>query len=99
MRIGRVALQENPKERYWAVFSNSEPLRACLLSADPFVRLPKPQSYDWTIDQLILLPPCTPTKVIGIARNYTAHAREMETASVVLTADEPVIFIKPPSSL
>ncbi len=36
-----------------------------------------------------------PTKIIGIARNYKAHAEEMG-ASV---SQEPKIFLKPPSSL
>lgn len=36
-----------------------------------------------------------PTKIIGIAQNYRAHAEEMQAA----VSKEPKIFLKPPSSL
>ncbi len=42
-----------------------------------------------------LLPPVVPSKVIGVAKNYREHAKEM--AGEVPT--EPVLFFKPPSSL
>jgi 2-keto-4-pentenoate hydratase/2-oxohepta-3-ene-1,7-dioic acid hydratase in catechol pathway len=36
-----------------------------------------------------------PTKIIALARNYSAHAAEMKSN----IPDEPTIFLKPPSSL
>ncbi len=42
-----------------------------------------------------LLPPCSPTKIVCVGRNYAEHAKEM--GSEVPT--EPTIFLKPPSSL
>ncbi len=42
-----------------------------------------------------LLPPCWPSKIVCIGRNYKAHAAE--TGSDV--PKEPLIFLKPPSSL
>jgi len=42
-----------------------------------------------------LLVPCEPTKIVALARNYVSHAREMGTPP----PDEPIIFLKPPSSL
>jgi 2-keto-4-pentenoate hydratase/2-oxohepta-3-ene-1,7-dioic acid hydratase in catechol pathway len=39
--------------------------------------------------------PCRPTKVIGIGLNYRDHAAEMNLA----LPKEPVMFLKPPSSL
>ncbi|MGD2072657.1 MAG: fumarylacetoacetate hydrolase family protein [Candidatus Thorarchaeota archaeon] len=36
-----------------------------------------------------------PTKIIALARNYSAHAAEMKSS----IPDEPTIFLKPPSSL
>jgi len=42
-----------------------------------------------------LLPPCSPTKIVCVGRNYAEHAKEM--GNPVLA--EPTIFLKPPSSL
>ncbi|HZU25472.1 MAG TPA: fumarylacetoacetate hydrolase family protein [Bryobacteraceae bacterium] len=42
-----------------------------------------------------LLPPCTPSKIVCVGRNYAEHARELGNE----TPKEPLIFLKPPSSL
>ncbi len=42
-----------------------------------------------------LLPPCSPSKIVCIGRNYVEHARELNNP---LPA-EPLLFLKPPSSL
>lgn len=42
-----------------------------------------------------LLPPCSPTKIVCVGRNYADHAKEMGNA----IPTEPLIFMKPPSSL
>jgi len=42
-----------------------------------------------------ILPPCVPSKIICIGRNFTDHARE----SGAEVADIPLLFLKPPSSL
>lgn len=42
-----------------------------------------------------LLPPCSPTKIVCVGRNYAEHAKEM--GAEVLA--EPTIFLKPPTSL
>jgi 5-oxopent-3-ene-1,2,5-tricarboxylate decarboxylase / 2-hydroxyhepta-2,4-diene-1,7-dioate isomerase len=41
------------------------------------------------------LPPANPTKIVGIVLNYRDHANELGLSVV----EEPVIFLKPPSSL
>jgi 2-keto-4-pentenoate hydratase/2-oxohepta-3-ene-1,7-dioic acid hydratase in catechol pathway len=46
-------------------------------------------------DQVSLLAPCQPTKVIGIGLNYRDHAEEMK----MQLPEEPIIFLKPPSSV
>ncbi|MBZ5498103.1 MAG: fumarylacetoacetate hydrolase family protein [Acidobacteriia bacterium] len=43
-----------------------------------------------------LLAPCLPGKIIGIGRNYAAHAREMGNAP---PEEDPMIFLKPPSAV
>jgi 2-keto-4-pentenoate hydratase/2-oxohepta-3-ene-1,7-dioic acid hydratase in catechol pathway len=42
-----------------------------------------------------LLPPCTPSKIVCVGRNYVEHARELGNEPPA----EPIIFMKPPSSL
>src|SRR6202034_3795619 len=42
-----------------------------------------------------LLPPCAPTKIVCVGRNYLEHARELGNEA----PEEPLIFFKPPSSL
>ena len=42
-----------------------------------------------------LLPPCSPTKIVCVGRNYADHAKELGNA----VPTEPLIFLKPPSSL
>jgi len=47
------------------------------------------------VDQLQLLAPCQPTKIVAIGRNYVEHAREHQAE----VPAEPLIFLKPPSAL
>jgi 2-keto-4-pentenoate hydratase/2-oxohepta-3-ene-1,7-dioic acid hydratase in catechol pathway len=42
-----------------------------------------------------LLPPCSPTKIVCVGRNYAEHAKELGNEP----PKEPLIFLKPPSSL
>ena len=42
-----------------------------------------------------LLPPCAPSKIVCVGRNYAEHAKELDHA----IPTEPLIFMKPPSSL
>lgn len=43
----------------------------------------------------LLLPPCAPSKIVCVGRNYAEHAKELDHA----IPSEPLIFLKPPSSL
>lgn len=42
-----------------------------------------------------ILPPCTPSKIVAIGRNYAEHIHEMAHD----IPDEPIIFLKPPSAV
>jgi 2-keto-4-pentenoate hydratase/2-oxohepta-3-ene-1,7-dioic acid hydratase in catechol pathway len=42
-----------------------------------------------------LLPPCAPSKIVCVGRNYREHAQELGNE----VPAEPLIFLKPPSSL
>jgi 2-keto-4-pentenoate hydratase/2-oxohepta-3-ene-1,7-dioic acid hydratase in catechol pathway len=48
-----------------------------------------------TIDDIRLLAPCRPTKIVAIGRNYVEHAREHQAEMPA----EPLIFLKPPSAV
>jgi 2-keto-4-pentenoate hydratase/2-oxohepta-3-ene-1,7-dioic acid hydratase in catechol pathway len=47
------------------------------------------------LDEVRLLPPCRPTKVVCVGRNYREHASELGNP----VPAEPLIFLKPVSSL
>ena len=49
----------------------------------------------WPITSVRLLPPCLPSKIIGVGRNYADHAAE--TGAALPT--EPLLFLIPPSAL
>jgi len=50
---------------------------------------------EYRLDRVILLPPCVPTKIVCVGRNYAAHAEELGNA----IPEEPLFFFKPPSAL
>ncbi|OPY30172.1 MAG: hypothetical protein A4E28_00418 [Methanocella sp. PtaU1.Bin125] len=50
---------------------------------------------EYEMDKITILPPCKPTKVVCVGLNYKDHAAEMNEK----LPDEPVIFLKPASSV
>ncbi len=42
-----------------------------------------------------LLPPCTPSKIVCVGRNYAEHAKEQNSEISLV----PLLFLKPPSAL
>jgi len=49
----------------------------------------------YRLDEVRLMPPCTPSKIVAIGLNYLDHAKEMG----VKVPDEPLLFLKPSSSV
>jgi len=49
----------------------------------------------YRLDQVRLLPPCTPSKIVCVGRNYLAHARELGNE----VPEHPLLFFKPPSAI
>jgi 2-keto-4-pentenoate hydratase/2-oxohepta-3-ene-1,7-dioic acid hydratase in catechol pathway len=47
------------------------------------------------IDELNLLAPCAPTKIVAVGRNYAEHAAEFGN----VVPSEPLLFFKPPSAV
>ena len=49
----------------------------------------------WPLNSVKLLPPCTPSKIVCVGRNYAEHAKELANE----VPKEPLLFFKPPSSV
>lgn len=73
----------------WAEGGKAGPIDGLLLG--PHRRLPA----SLPVNSLRLRVPIAPSKIVCVARNYAAHAREQQ-ASV---PEVPMLFLKPPSSL
>jgi len=90
-------------QRYVRVQSNSGQLHYGLLQADRSVQALN--AAPWlggeltdqvlSVDTYQLLAPCAPSKIIGVGRNYAAHAEE--TSSPQPT--EPLLFLKPSTAV
>jgi 2-keto-4-pentenoate hydratase/2-oxohepta-3-ene-1,7-dioic acid hydratase in catechol pathway len=48
-----------------------------------------------SLDDVELLAPCQPSKIVCVGLNYTEHARELKME----IPDEPILFLKPPSAI
>lgn len=70
---------------------------ARVLYDDPFEAAPSAWRLGRRVDLDAggLLPPVVPGKIVGIGRNYAAHARELNNP----VPNEPVVFLKAPSSV
>jgi 2-keto-4-pentenoate hydratase/2-oxohepta-3-ene-1,7-dioic acid hydratase in catechol pathway len=53
------------------------------------------ESSALALDDVVLLAPVRPSKIICVGRNYAAHAAELGNE----VPTEPLIFLKPPSSI
>lgn len=53
------------------------------------------EGEDLELQDLQLLPPTTPGKIVAVGRNYLDHAKELGNEAPT----EPILFLKPPSAL
>jgi len=88
MQIVRVHTAEGPT---WGVIDNDDVRR---LPNGPFASLEAGERVG-RLEELSLLAPVAPTKIVCVGRNYAAHAAEHGAA---LPA-EPLLFLKPPSAV
>ena len=47
------------------------------------------------LEEVFLLPPCQPTKIVCVGLNYVKHAEELKMP----LPEEPILFLKPPSAI
>ncbi len=64
------------------------------LEGDPFGEYAFTDEW-YALDNIRLLPPCVPSKIVCVGRNYVEHVRELQNE----VPSEPLIFLKPPSSV
>jgi 2-keto-4-pentenoate hydratase/2-oxohepta-3-ene-1,7-dioic acid hydratase in catechol pathway len=60
-----------------------------------FFERPVPTGEELPVVEVSLLAPVLPSKVVGVARNYPEHARELGNPM----PDEPMLFFKPATSV
>jgi 2-keto-4-pentenoate hydratase/2-oxohepta-3-ene-1,7-dioic acid hydratase in catechol pathway len=70
------------------------------LTDDPFVHPFDPSALNkgslvGGVDEVNLLAPCAPTKIVAVGRNYVEHAAEFGN----VVPSEPLLFFKPPSAV
>ncbi|HTV58824.1 MAG TPA: fumarylacetoacetate hydrolase family protein [Verrucomicrobiae bacterium] len=88
--IGLNAVASHPPERAGIVEGGAVlELRGSLL--EELV----PTDRTWPLDTVRFLPPSVPTKIVCVGRNYREHASELGNS----VPKEPLIFLKPPSSI
>jgi 2-keto-4-pentenoate hydratase/2-oxohepta-3-ene-1,7-dioic acid hydratase in catechol pathway len=46
-------------------------------------------------EDVLLMPPCQPTKIVCVGLNYVKHAQELK----MQLPEEPILFLKPPSAV
>ncbi|MDA8163382.1 MAG: fumarylacetoacetate hydrolase family protein [Desulfobacteraceae bacterium] len=68
---------------------------ARVIVADPFEGMIVGTSETYPEEDVILLAPCSPSKIVAVGLNYKDHAEELGMP----LPDEPLIFLKPPSSI
>jgi 2-keto-4-pentenoate hydratase/2-oxohepta-3-ene-1,7-dioic acid hydratase in catechol pathway len=54
-----------------------------------------PSGSEYEVSHIKFLPPCSPTKIVAIGLNYRDHAEELKKK----VPDEPLLFLKPPTSI
>jgi len=55
----------------------------------------KPSDRHYQLNEVKLLPPCTPSKIVALGINYHSHAKELNTP----LPNAPLIFLKPSTSV
>jgi 2-keto-4-pentenoate hydratase/2-oxohepta-3-ene-1,7-dioic acid hydratase in catechol pathway len=95
--LPRYALVEKRDGALWATLPMQAPqedLTARILGGAPVP--PLSTTFEPTpLTDLKLLPPVTPSKIVCVGRNYRDHAAELGNE----VPKEPLLFLKPPSSL
>jgi 2-keto-4-pentenoate hydratase/2-oxohepta-3-ene-1,7-dioic acid hydratase in catechol pathway len=82
-RQGQVGWGVVEEHRVWAITPEASP---------PFKRT----GESWPLNDLRLLAPCEPSKIVAVGLNYREHITEFGREEI---PQEPVLFLKPPSAV
>lgn len=96
--IVRLARFRDRTRVFYAVLEDGEVAREVAgdpFAGDPFGAVEIASQETRATSGLEWLPPCRPSKIIGVGRNYRDHVAEMGHTAPA----EPLLFLKPPSSL
>ncbi len=66
-----------------------------VIELDDLFETRRPTGQRWPIEAVRLLAPCTPSKIVCLARNYGRHAAELGNP----VPTQPLIFLKAPSAV
>ena len=89
MRIVRYQIASQPPSFGWVLED-----KIGELEGSPFAQFSRGEATQ-PLEDVHLLPPINPTKIICVGRNYIAHVKEHDSE----VPDVPLIFLKPPSTL
>ena len=89
----RLVRYRGPTGAAWGAVAADGTVRE--LHEDPFTATAAGSRVVGAVEDVGLLPPATPSKVICVGRNYREHAAEFDNP----VPDEPLLFMKPPSSV
>ena len=90
MRIARVSVPDLDGPVFGVINGN----QVGLLKGHPFGEL-EPAGVALDLDDVKILSPVLPSKVVCVGKNYADHAKEMDSQ----VPEEPVIFLKPNTSV
>lgn len=90
-------LYRTAPEGFWAVAETTADPVLRILYSDPFETLPGGWEHGQEVSRAsaALLAPVRPSKIVCVGRNYVEHARELNNPM----PEEPLLFLKAPSSL
>jgi 2-keto-4-pentenoate hydratase/2-oxohepta-3-ene-1,7-dioic acid hydratase in catechol pathway len=89
MRVVRYQTASHPASFGWVMAE-----KVGTIEGSPFAQFSR-GAAEIQLEDVQLLPPVTPTKIVCVGRNYRAHAEEHDAE----VPEVPLIFLKPPSTL
>lgn len=92
MKLCRFTTTDAPNPRYGMI---EEGTVSPMIDADAFSRRSRRQIGRYPLEEVRLVAPAEPTKIVCVGRNYLAHAQELGNEM----PSEPLLFLKPPSAL
>lgn len=86
-----VRVQTTERQIYYGVLQVNRQVH--VLDAPPWLQ-GQPTNLQLDPEDYQLLIPCSPSKIVGVGKNYRDHAEEMGTP----VPSEPLLFLKPPTT-